>query len=219
MKHRSTNTEHRKRRSVFCVLCSVFCSALLLVLPLRPYLFSLSSAAPAITDSDEAYYAESAREMIESGDWITPRYNYAVRFEKPILFYWMIAATLGRGGGEVAARFWAAMSGVGLVLVASAIGRRWLNEDAVLHAGTITATSFATAAMARQSLPDLPLAFFVTVAVWCGFEALAQGTSARPPLTRRWWLVVRPAARAGGPHQGTGRAGAAGADRRAGNRV
>ena len=42
----------------------------------------------AIGDSDEAFYAESAREMIEQGDWITPHYNYEYRFQKPVLFYW-----------------------------------------------------------------------------------------------------------------------------------
>ena len=129
--------------------------------------------------------------MVESGDWITPRFNYHVRFEKPILFYWMIAATYAvTGVSEAAARFWAAMSGVGLVLVAAAIARRWVNEDTVLPAGAITATGFATAAMARQSLPDLPLAFFITVSVWCAFEALARDDVPPGPLTRRWWLVA-----------------------------
>ena len=143
--------------------------ALLLVLLCIPTFFFFLGT-PAITDSDEAYYAESAREMVESGDWITPRFNYRVRFEKPILFYWMIAATYAvTGVSEAAARFWAAMSGVGLVLVAGAIARRWVNEDTVLPAGAITATAFATAAMARQSLPDLPRAFFISVSVWCSF--------------------------------------------------
>ena len=40
---------------------------------------------PAITDSDEAFYAEAGREMVESGDYLTPRYNYANRFQKPVL--------------------------------------------------------------------------------------------------------------------------------------
>ena len=60
----------------------------------------------AIGDSDEAFYAESAREMVESGDWVTPHYNYEFRFQKPILYYWLVSATYRVWGiGEAAARF------------------------------------------------------------------------------------------------------------------
>ena len=48
---------------------------------------------PAITDSDEGFYAEAAREMVASGDWLTPHYNYEDRWQKPILYYWLTAAT------------------------------------------------------------------------------------------------------------------------------
>ena len=59
----------------------------------------------AIQDSDEAYYAEAAREMVVSGDWTTPYYNFEPRFAKPILLYWLIAATyVVAGVGEAAAR-------------------------------------------------------------------------------------------------------------------
>ena len=54
--------------------------------------FFAGLGSPAITDSDEAFYAESAREMVESGDWLTPHFNYIYRFEKPILYYWLSAS-------------------------------------------------------------------------------------------------------------------------------
>ena len=60
---------------------------------------------PAIGDSDEAFYAEAGREMVASGDWLTPHYNYEHRFQKPILFYWLVAASyLAAGVGETPAR-------------------------------------------------------------------------------------------------------------------
>ena len=168
--------------------------ALLLILLSIPTFFVFLGSA-AITDSDEAYYAEASREMIESGDWITPRFNYELRFEKPILFYWMVAATYAVAGvSEGAARFWAAMSGVGLVMVAYATGRRWIDDDAGFLGGAITATSFAAAAMARQSLPDLPLAFFITLAVWAGFEALAPAQAPPGRWSPRRWLLLSSAA-------------------------
>jgi 4-amino-4-deoxy-L-arabinose transferase-like glycosyltransferase len=58
----------------------------------------------AITDSDEAYYAEAAREMVADGDWLTPHFNYRDRWEKPVLYYWLTAATfVATGPDEFAA--------------------------------------------------------------------------------------------------------------------
>jgi len=162
---------------------------LLLVLCVPAFFIFLGSSP--ITDSDEAYYAEAAREMTESGDWITPRFNDEVRFEKPILFYWMIAATYTVAGvGEWGARFWAAMSGIGLVLLAYACGRRWTGEEAGFLGGVITATSFGAASMARQSLPDLPLAFFITLGVWAAFAALDRGERPAGAWSPRRWLLL-----------------------------
>jgi 4-amino-4-deoxy-L-arabinose transferase-like glycosyltransferase len=74
--------------------------------------FFAGLGSPAIADSDEAFYAEGAREMIESGDWLTPRFNYIDRFEKPILYYWLAAASyLMAGVNEAAARFPSAFAG------------------------------------------------------------------------------------------------------------
>ena len=68
--------------------------------------FFAGLGSPAIADSDEAFYAESAREMVESGDWLTPHFNYIYRFEKPVLYYWLAAsAYLVAGVGEASAGF------------------------------------------------------------------------------------------------------------------
>ena len=135
----------------------------------------------AITDSDEAFYAESAREMVASGDWITPHYNYEPRFQKPILYYWLTAATyLVFGPTEFAARLWAAMAGLGLVLVTAACGRRWYDESTGLLAGAIVATNFGYFSMARMALPDLPLTFCITLAIWAAMvSTLEQERSPR----------------------------------------
>ena len=88
------------------------------------FTFFLGLGSQAITDADEAFYAEASREMVESGDWLTPRFNYQHRWEKPVLYYWLTAATyLATGPNEFAARLWSALSGVGLALLAWAIAR------------------------------------------------------------------------------------------------
>jgi 4-amino-4-deoxy-L-arabinose transferase-like glycosyltransferase len=148
----------------------------------------------ALTDTDEAFYAESAREMVESGDWLTPYFNYEPRFQKPILYYWLTAATFAvTGPNEFAARLWAAVSGIGLVLITTACGRRWFDETIGILAGAITATSFGYFALARLSLPDLPLAFFITLTIWAALVA----TLDRERQPRNWLLVAAAAAALG----------------------
>jgi 4-amino-4-deoxy-L-arabinose transferase-like glycosyltransferase len=155
---------------------------------LRPFLslvllstltFFVGLGRQAITDSDEAFYAEAAREMVESGDWITPHFNYEDRWQKPALYYWLTAATyLVTGPTEGAARWWAALSGLGLALLTWAIARRLTpgprgpgaRDEAAWLAGAIAATCFGYFAMARLALPDLPLAFLITLTIWAALE-------------------------------------------------
>ena len=137
--------------------------------------FFAGLGSPAITDSDEAFYAESAREMVESGDWLTPHFNYVYRFEKPILYYWLAAsAYLVAGVGETTARFPSALAGLGLTLLVFVSARRWYDVSTGLLAGVITASSFGYVIMARQALPDLTLAFFVTLAIWAALVAYRE---------------------------------------------
>jgi 4-amino-4-deoxy-L-arabinose transferase-like glycosyltransferase len=135
----------------------------------------------AITDSDEAFYAESAREMVVTGDWLTPYYNFEPRFQKPVLYYWLTgAAYLVTGPTGFGARLWAAMAGLGLVLVTAACGRRWYDETTALLAGAIVATNFGYFYIARLALPDLPLTFFITLAIWAALvSTLEQERSPR----------------------------------------
>jgi hypothetical protein len=148
----------------------------------------------AITDSDEGFYAESAREMVESGDWLTPHFNYEPRFQKPALYYWFTAALYSVAGvSEAAARAGSALAGIGLVLIVAACGRRWFDDETSLLAGAIAATSFGYFAIARMALPDLPLTFFITLSIWAAFVATLE----REPEPRRWLLVSAVAAALG----------------------
>ena len=158
--------------------------------------FFLGLGRQAITDSDEAFYAEAAREMVEGGDWLTPHFNYEERWQKPVLYYWLTAATYLVGDASAwAARWWSALSGLGLVLLTWAAARRMTpgpkgpslqaadmtaKDDAAWLAGAIVATCFGYFAMTRLALPDLPLTFFVTLAIWSALEG--------------WWIVAGAAA-------------------------
>jgi 4-amino-4-deoxy-L-arabinose transferase-like glycosyltransferase len=165
-------------------------ASVLLVLAVAAITCVTGLGRPAITDSDEAYYAEAAREMVERGDYLTPRYNYANRFQKPVLYYWGAALAYEAAGiGEAAARLPSALSGLGLACLAWAVGRRLYGEREGRLAGLLLGTSLGLVAIARLALPDLPLAFFITLGTWAAMRGLLDAD--RPDVR---WLILSGAA-------------------------
>jgi 4-amino-4-deoxy-L-arabinose transferase len=160
------------------------------------FTFFIGLGRQAITDADEAFYAEASREMVESGDWLTPRFNYQNRWEKPVLYYWLTSATyLVAGPTEFAARLWSALSGVGLALLVWAIARHATGRlDVAWLAGAVVATSFGYFSMARAALPDLPLTFCITLGIWAAQRA-ADATGSAVAL--KWWMLAGLGAGAG----------------------
>lgn len=157
--------------------------------------FLVGLGHPAIQDADEGFYAESGREMIASGDWVTPHFDGEPRTNKPILLYWLIALDYEIGGvSESGARLWPALAGIGLALLAAVIARRWVGAGPDLLAGGIVATSLGLTRLARSALPDVPLAFLVTLAIWAWIEAGQADRSS--PTRQRLWLLLGAAAAA-----------------------
>ena len=76
--------------------------------------------------SDEGRYAEIAREMVATGDWVTIRYNGIKYFEKPPLQMWMTALAFEAFGiGEWQARLWVALQRRGRHRRHALAARRW----------------------------------------------------------------------------------------------
>ena len=141
---------------------------------------------PGLFDADEPAYAQAAREMLTTGDWITPHFNGQPRFDKPILFYWLITLTYRvLGVTEFAVRFWSALAAVILVLVIARAARRWFGPPADLLAGLAFMTSLLTALLARAAVTDMLLTLFVTLAILAGVEALSES-----PEKGRWWATT-----------------------------
>lgn len=162
--------------------------AVLVLLALLMFLAGLGRGA--IGDSDEAFYAEAAREMVTSGDWLTPYYNFETRFQKPILYYWLAASAFTAWGvDEAAARLPAACAGLLLVFVTYRMARQRFDADAAWVAGLLAATNFGYVAMGRMALPDLPLAALITLTTWALFESLDRALAGDRPATRRWLLL------------------------------
>ncbi|HYM37017.1 MAG TPA: glycosyltransferase family 39 protein, partial [Nitrospiraceae bacterium] len=91
---------------------------LVLLLALSALLFFLGLGGLGLTDRDEGSNAEAAREMVETGDWISPTLNYQPRFAKPVFIYWLTSGAYTLFGvSEFTARLPSALFGVGLIVL------------------------------------------------------------------------------------------------------
>ncbi|MFC6520542.1 ArnT family glycosyltransferase [Undibacterium arcticum] len=148
------------------------------------YMLDLRTLVP----TDEGRYAEMAREMVASGDWITTRLNGIKYFEKPPLQTWMNALTFELFGmGEWQARFWTGLSGFfGIVMTAYA-GYRVFNPRVGFYAGLVLASSWLWAALGHVNTLDMGLSGMMTLAL-CAL-LVAQRDNATASERRTWMLA------------------------------
>lgn len=141
--------------------------------------------ALGLTDRDEGRNAEAGREMLETGDWMSPTFNYEPRYAKPVLVYWLMSASYKTFGvSEFAARFPSALFGLGLVLMLYLFLARLRDANTALLAALMLALNLQMIGLNRMALTDSVLIFFTTlslVAFWLGFQTTRK---------RRPWMWV-----------------------------
>ena len=160
-----------------------------LLLALFGFVWFCNLGYRSLVRPDEGRYAEIAREMATSGDWVTPRLNGIKYFEKPPLQYWMTAASYEAfGQHEWTARLWTALCGFFCVLLTAFTGRHLLGARAGLFAGVVLASSLLFAAIGHINTLDMGVTFCLTLGVF-GF-LLAQRSDNAPREKRVWmWLA------------------------------
>ena len=90
--------------------------ALVFVLGGVGYLWKLGTIG--LVDETEPLFAEAARQMLVTGDWITPYFNGETRFDKPPLIYWAMAIAYKLVGvNEWGVRLPSALSAIGVVML------------------------------------------------------------------------------------------------------
>ncbi|KVQ67841.1 glycosyltransferase family 39 protein [Burkholderia territorii] len=135
--------------------------------------------------SDEGRYAEMAREMFVTGDWITPRYNGYKYFEKPPLQTWLNALTFAWFGiGEWQARLYTGLASFAGVLLVGFTGARLFNPLSGLLAAVVLACSPYWNLMGHFNALDMGLAFWMALSL-CSL-LLAQRPGLQPGATRGW---------------------------------
>ncbi len=155
---------------------------ILLLLLLSYFAFGWNLGKLGLIDPDEPFYALTGRAMVQSGDWLTPQIFGAPQFEKPIFYYWMLSGSYRIfGESEWAGRLPTALSATALVLLTYAFARRVFNARAGLLAGIFMTGGLELALMGRLMLTDIPLAVFITAALYCYWLALEK-----PERRDRW---------------------------------
>ena len=137
---------------------------LLLVLSVYLYFFQLDKIA--LTDPDETFYAQTAKEMLARGEWLTPVLYGKPQFEKPILFYSFVELSYKLFGvNEFAARFPSALFGFLGLIAAYFLGRLLFNDRAGLFSAVILATSIEYIILAVGCVTDMMLSTFLLFGV------------------------------------------------------
>jgi 4-amino-4-deoxy-L-arabinose transferase-like glycosyltransferase len=129
-------------------------------------LWLLPLDAPHLFDPDEGRYAEIPREMVASGDWVTPRLDAIKYFEKPVLGYWATALAFEAFGQHAwTVRLWPAVSGFAGLMLTWALGRRLYDQRAALLAVLVQASALLYVAMARIATLDMGLSLGLQIAM------------------------------------------------------
>ena len=129
-----------------------------------------------LANPDEGRYSEIPYEMVQSGDWITPRLNGVPYFYKPPLFYWMQATSIEAFGlGRVSLRLANSLMAIFAVLFTYAAARILYNSRrTALFSVAVLSTSVLFFAMGQIITLDMTLSAFLSAALFSillGFEA------------------------------------------------
>ncbi|MEZ5498128.1 MAG: glycosyltransferase family 39 protein [Steroidobacteraceae bacterium] len=151
--------------------------------------FALTDMRP-LFEPDEGRYAEIPREMWVSGDWLAPRLNGLLYFEKPPLQYWATATMYSLFGfSEWTARFWSVALAFACLWMVFAFCRRWFaSEPVALAAVLVLATNPFFTIIGHINILDSAFAFFMSAAVFA-FLLSRRGDGA-PASARNWMLVT-----------------------------
>jgi 4-amino-4-deoxy-L-arabinose transferase-like glycosyltransferase len=149
--------------------------------------YALWIGSHALFTPDEGRYSEVAREMVVSGDYITPRLNGVAFLDKPVLYYWLQASAIQLFGlKEWALRFWPALIGVLSTIVLYGTGRLLFNRRTGLIAALLLATSPLYYGGAHYADLDLEVAALIADSLLCFIAAMQPGLSAN---LKKWLLI------------------------------
>ncbi len=160
---------------------------LLVLTLLLGMLFGFKLGDRALWSPDEGRYSEIPREMVVSGDYVTPRLNGVKYFEKPPLFYWLQSASIKLFGlSEWSLRLWTAAFALLGCLAVYVAGRQLFGRRTGLISSVVLATNLLYYAMGRIITLDMALSVLLS----CALLAFLLGNREPPGRVRRFAMWV-----------------------------
>ncbi len=130
--------------------------------------YMLGASTMVLSEPDEARCALIARHMVQSGDWLAPQLLDRPYFDKPPLYFWMLAGSVKAfGESEWALRLASAIVGAATVVLTGLLAGQFFGRGAGWIAGATLAVSVAGVMGAHVIRMDLLLAMWVTAALLC----------------------------------------------------
>jgi len=148
------------------------------------YFFAITRST--LWDRDEPRFARAAVEMVESGDYLVPRFNGELRPDKPVLIYWLMSLPLRvLGTTETAVRFWGPVGTVVACFCTFLIGRLLFSGRAALWAMLILATTPMMFFDGTAAMVDAVLLAFTVMATLAFVLSVVRG-----PRLWHWGLLT-----------------------------
>lgn len=145
------------------------------------FLYVVPLSVRPLASPDEVRYGEIAREMLVTGDWVSPHFNGVRYFEKPVLGHWINAASLGAfGTNPLALRAPVALATVLTALIVFLLARRFAGTGVAGAAALIFLTTTLVGSVGTFAVLDPFLTLFVTAALAAYYLAIET-----PQQTRR----------------------------------
>jgi 4-amino-4-deoxy-L-arabinose transferase-like glycosyltransferase len=141
---------------------------------------------------DEPRYAWIAREMVETGDWVTPRLYGKPWFEKPVLYYWGAALCFKLFGvSEAAARLPSAISAFLATLALAWLALRLYGAETARWLLLLLPTTVGMIGFSHAAATDMPFSGMLTIAMVCAAVILGLTRNEKTPiLPRTPWLAL-----------------------------
>jgi 4-amino-4-deoxy-L-arabinose transferase-like glycosyltransferase len=137
-------------------------------------------------DVDEGAFGEATREMLERGDFVSTWLNGQPRYDKPILTYWLQAASvLALGLDEFALRLPSALAAGAWIAAIAVFARRFLDRGSAYAAAFLAATTVGVSVIGRGAIADSLLNLFLALSM---FDIVRYAFDPRPHFRRRAFL-------------------------------